>query len=244
MTKQRFGKVFTPAWDRSMTPSNIKSGFKATGLYPYDPHAIPEDAFKPSTASYLPDLDQAEPLATSSPKISVPLRPTFPMAGPSGLSNSNRAGVLSSDESDSTEAACLEDSDEEVLSNDAEVTNTSTFSDLLPTPIKATPKVSNRQKSINSRAVVLKKDLFSKESCINAVISKTNVKVQPANSSKFANGKNTKNRKKESWYCKICREDAMKDMRMCFVCRTYVHEECVGLTKDDKQKFVCPDCEN
>lgn len=34
-----------------MTPSmsNIKSGFRATALFPLDPNAIAEDAFKPST---------------------------------------------------------------------------------------------------------------------------------------------------------------------------------------------------
>jgi hypothetical protein len=54
LTKQRFAKIFTPVWDLCMTPSNIKSGFRATGLYPYDPNAIPEEAFKPSIASELP----------------------------------------------------------------------------------------------------------------------------------------------------------------------------------------------
>jgi hypothetical protein len=37
-----------------MTRSNVKSGFRAAGLYAYDPNAIPEEAFKPSIASELP----------------------------------------------------------------------------------------------------------------------------------------------------------------------------------------------
>lgn len=49
----------------------------------------------------------------------------------------------------------------------------------------------------------------------------------------------------ESWFCFLCGEDVVKDMSLCNGCQRYVHEECVGLTKDDKnEKFVCPDCEN
>lgn len=47
---------------------------------------------------------------------------------------------------------------------------------------------------------------------------------------------------KESWYCLACNEDLKKDMRLCFVCSTYFHEECVGLTKEDKTVFICPNC--
>lgn len=44
----------------------------------------------------------------------------------------------------------------------------------------------------------------------------------------------------ESWYCFICNEDSVSDMRCCIVCQKYVHEICVGLCEDD---FTCPRCE-
>jgi hypothetical protein len=34
-----------------MTASNIMSGFRATGIYPLDPHIIPEEAFAPSAVT-------------------------------------------------------------------------------------------------------------------------------------------------------------------------------------------------
>uniref|UniRef100_A0A6P7GVK5 Uncharacterized protein LOC114343427 n=1 Tax=Diabrotica virgifera virgifera TaxID=50390 RepID=A0A6P7GVK5_DIAVI len=52
ITKQRFGAIFSTVWDKTMTPSNIKSGFSSTGIYPFNPEAIPEIAFAPSTITY------------------------------------------------------------------------------------------------------------------------------------------------------------------------------------------------
>lgn len=55
LTKMRFNKIFTKVWSKCMTPSNIVNGFRATGLYPYDPNVIPEEAFAPSMLTHLPD---------------------------------------------------------------------------------------------------------------------------------------------------------------------------------------------
>ncbi|XP_050500780.1 uncharacterized protein LOC126880769 [Diabrotica virgifera virgifera] len=46
----------------------------------------------------------------------------------------------------------------------------------------------------------------------------------------------------ESWFCHVCNEDRQADMRLCLACGQYMHEECVGLTKHDKDKFICPNC--
>lgn len=43
-----------------MTHSNITSGFKATGLYPFNPQAIPETAFAPSILTEAPAPDGAQ----------------------------------------------------------------------------------------------------------------------------------------------------------------------------------------
>lgn len=36
-----------------MTQSNIVNGFRTTGLYPWDPSAIPEEAFAPSVLTHM-----------------------------------------------------------------------------------------------------------------------------------------------------------------------------------------------
>ncbi|KAK9886274.1 hypothetical protein WA026_015785 [Henosepilachna vigintioctopunctata] len=55
-------------------------------------------------------------------------------------------------------------------------------------------------------------------------------------------GKGHSKKSKNGWYCYVCEEDRIADMRLCFLCLTYVHEECVGLTKEDTDKFVCSRC--
>ncbi|CAB3259083.1 unnamed protein product [Arctia plantaginis] len=54
LKKADFNKIFSQVWPKCMTHTNIVNGFKATGLYPYKPEAIPEEAFAPSVLSEIP----------------------------------------------------------------------------------------------------------------------------------------------------------------------------------------------
>ncbi|XP_044582951.1 MFS-type transporter clz9-like [Cotesia glomerata] len=54
LTKSRFNIILSKVWSKCMTQSNITSGFQATGLYPFNPNAIPEIAFGPSTVTEVP----------------------------------------------------------------------------------------------------------------------------------------------------------------------------------------------
>ena len=40
----------------------------------------------------------------------------------------------------------------------------------------------------------------------------------------------------------VCCEDAVKDIRLWAIYGLYVHEECVGLTKEDTDLFIRPKC--
>nr|CAI5825176.1 unnamed protein product [Callosobruchus analis] len=46
-----------------------------------------------------------------------------------------------------------------------------------------------------------------------------------------------------SWFCRACDEERVSDMRLCNRCKTWYHEDCVGLTKQDKDVFFCQECE-
>ena len=48
LNKVDFWDVFCPTWDKAMVPKNILSGFKNTGISPFDPTAIPESVLSPS----------------------------------------------------------------------------------------------------------------------------------------------------------------------------------------------------
>jgi hypothetical protein len=136
ITKQRFGKI----WDKSVTPSNIKSGFQGTDIYPFDPSAIPEEAFAPSIAT-----------ATSYPQNSEQ-GTSIPQPSTSGEESQIRARFLSSEKSKPVEDAILDSEDENG--------KFTTFTDLLQTHKKKTIGLVNRKLAINSRALVLKKTIF------------------------------------------------------------------------------------
>ena len=40
ITKYQFNEIFSPAWLKSMAPANAISGFKACGIYPFNPKAV------------------------------------------------------------------------------------------------------------------------------------------------------------------------------------------------------------
>ena len=52
VNKARFGKIFTPAWYKAMTPANVINGFKSTGLYPFVKDVIQPEAFAPSDMTF------------------------------------------------------------------------------------------------------------------------------------------------------------------------------------------------
>ncbi|KAJ8889065.1 hypothetical protein PR048_008559 [Dryococelus australis] len=46
--------VFKSAWVKAVIPSDICSTFRTTGIYPFDPTAIPDEAFAPSVLTFQP----------------------------------------------------------------------------------------------------------------------------------------------------------------------------------------------
>jgi hypothetical protein len=55
LTKQRFGKIFNDPWHKAATPANTKEGFQATGLYPFNPSIIPDEASAPRLVTHNED---------------------------------------------------------------------------------------------------------------------------------------------------------------------------------------------
>lgn len=48
INKATWPRIFKKAWEAGITPQNIKSGFRATGIYPLNPSAVPDSAYLPS----------------------------------------------------------------------------------------------------------------------------------------------------------------------------------------------------
>ncbi|XP_074032075.1 uncharacterized protein [Leptinotarsa decemlineata] len=233
LTKARFNIILTTVWSKCMTHSNITSGFRATGLYPFNPHAIPETAFAPSVLSespaLVPDVVDVEnspphvpsrPTASETPQTSTSMQEQRIDNTPKKSSEMFHRMVYGSSSSDDEDNVPL-----------AQVKRAS-FKQLLPTPAKNTEKTPTvRRKAINYRGTPVTKDLFDK----NKIEKKT---------SKMKSTKGAKSRKenRESWYCHACKQEQETAMRMCCKCSKWYHEECVGLTEEDDDDFECPDC--
>lgn len=48
INKARSGKLLSKVWHRSTTSANLISGFRVTGIFPFEPYIIPEEAFAPN----------------------------------------------------------------------------------------------------------------------------------------------------------------------------------------------------
>lgn len=213
LTKQRFGEIFSVVWDKAMTPANIKSGFSATGIFPYNPDAIPEVAFAPSifteeAFNEYPDSIQPNTIRQRTPSPQpgcshkpLPEKPLTLYSKPPFCRKKRARDVYSSSESSGDYTSESEDSlgdlevdlaennsdlDEHNKKNNEDVnghteinrhideannpekmkvarktTPNTSFTEMLETPAKVEKRTKNRKKAINSRALVVKKSVFT-----------------------------------------------------------------------------------
>lgn len=286
ITKFSFGHIFSKVWPKATVASNVISGFRATGIYPYDPTVIPDIAFAPSEITQQKSL-----LDTSIPSTSK----STPFNQQIGQD------IGSSSESSDDDYSLHDTSSSEDFSEPAVSTS---FHNVLITPdLEAKKDKVVRKKSLNYRAQEVTRALFQQDTNVKGKENKTKIgKKNIAQKQKQEQDKNIpgprgiqkkgkmgddqnekrkqnetkiceenigqkqkqdknvpgpsgiqkkkkmcedQNQKKgESWFCYLCQEDVMKDMRLCVACNTYVHEECVGLTAIDKENaFLCPNCD-
>jgi hypothetical protein len=71
LTKANIMEVLGPAYYAALTPENVKAGFKATGIHPFNPEAITEDKLAPSLATAKKTHSQVQhPLQSRKPLTS------------------------------------------------------------------------------------------------------------------------------------------------------------------------------
>lgn len=174
LNKERFGAVFTPVWHKSMTSMNIMRGFEATGIYPYAPEKIPDEAFLPSTLTERPENVTLEELAdefdpddpeeiqmvtqSDGNDSEIRLRNSKETPGPSSI-----AGPPSNE----TPGPSLIPNPPPQHSNSPETSRSSDdsppFSSVLPSPHLPPPKKRQTKKAINYKATLLTRKLFDNE---------------------------------------------------------------------------------
>ncbi|KAJ8941509.1 hypothetical protein NQ314_010378 [Rhamnusium bicolor] len=244
ITKPRFNIIFSKVWSKRMTQENIISGFKATGIFPFNPSTIPEAAFAPSIPSSLHQarIDEDD---DDDDDENIPLARVAENTRQSQEENNKQTNTDGSRE-----------------------LNVS-FHELLETPNKLDDKPkAPRKKSINYKAQLVTRAVFIENltdnvpSTSKAPIKQTtstkslptsssvpstskilSVKLTPITksvpSSRSVAGKQITDSKK----CFLCDSCRVIDMRTCRSCKEWVHDECIGLTLSDDEEFECPKCE-
>lgn len=174
ITKGRFGSILSAVWPKAMSPQNLMAGFRATGIYPFNPNAIPETAFAPSVLTERTtrelNLQQDNPVSENSRNNGadsdwsdsdlVPLSDYLKTPLQTSSSDINQHPAPScSNQPENLELSPVVD---QPLSKDNEILNTSSFTELLPTPEIKTA-ANPRRKAINSSAQVVTRDLFQAE---------------------------------------------------------------------------------
>ncbi|CAG9761001.1 unnamed protein product [Ceutorhynchus assimilis] len=123
---------------------------------------------------------------------------------------------------------------------------------VLITPDMQPVKNKARKQAIHFLAQELKRDIFKDISKKETTTSSKKLNKSQTTSSHKSNKPSkassrksavlpttSKSAAEEVWICSICDIDCVADMRSC---GTWVHEECVGLTKEDKENFICTKC--
>jgi hypothetical protein len=78
--KEHFTYLYSSARQRALTPRNIKAGFKASGLFPFNPDRVLTHIPKPPTTLTIPKTTEAKGGACPQDKILYPaMTPVTPV---------------------------------------------------------------------------------------------------------------------------------------------------------------------
>lgn len=157
ITRLNFPDVFTPAWARSMTQSNMTSGFRATGIYPFNPNVIPQEAFASSTVTELPPPELNNHQSAGLPDINQPSTSSDTVAS-CGLLNQPTTPLASS--SDPDDPPCVNRDDCSPSNETYSYKSSSSFVELLPTPKRKRKTTRMIRPAMNLRGIELKINLF------------------------------------------------------------------------------------
>ncbi|XP_046975202.1 uncharacterized protein LOC124541391 [Vanessa cardui] len=147
LNKTSFNFILSQVWPKCMTINNIVNGFRATELYPFNPDAIPEEAFAPSVLSEFPNPTTGENVeAADSREVCV----AEESEGSSCTDTENLPLSLLSSK------YCSETPQKE----ENHIETKSEIHEFLPTPKFKISQSASRKKSLNYKAQEVTKDLF------------------------------------------------------------------------------------
>ncbi|CAK1599674.1 unnamed protein product [Parnassius mnemosyne] len=207
-------------------------------MYPFNPDRIPECAYAPSIPTHLSEA--GEPESNSDENNAASIINAASVLNDESFSYEDNVPLIlfQSNEQQNVLSSYIRDEPAPLASLNINEAGNVSFTDMMKTPEKNSSNKSQRRKTINSLAQHLTRSMFAK---INPTVVNTPSSIKASHP-----GKRRKQATKQaqSWCCFLCKEDRVADMRLCKCSGVYVHEECVGLTAEDKERYMCPKCEN
>ncbi|CAH1995171.1 unnamed protein product [Acanthoscelides obtectus] len=168
-----------------MTIRNIQSGFRSTGIFPFDPDVVPETAFAPSTLTHkdIPEVMDGEPESYNSSDDDLPLGYFLKNHNPSTrMKIEEKSGAGCSHWTDQQTSAITSDTNKKINILNTTIIKTKmqdsvnkgakcsapeknlNFSDILKTPDMGTVKSRPKRKALNYKAQLLKREIFTEHS--------------------------------------------------------------------------------
>lgn len=186
LNKTSFNVILSQVWPKCMTINNIANGFRATGLYPYNPDAIPEEAFAPSLLSELPNPTNSENIAALS------YEPEEQDISTANVEDSDGSAT----DTENLPLSLLSNANNPNAETPHKIDNQPTTCEIhefLPTPKFKVAASAPRKKSLNYRAQEVTKDLFGDKanSTSQITVPSSTVEAVPGTSSMIKINKKT-----------------------------------------------------
>ncbi|CAH1968190.1 unnamed protein product [Acanthoscelides obtectus] len=256
--------------------SNILSGFRSTGIHPYNPDIFTDDDFlcsavtdremtselqkqdvssitSPSVAAKVPSDSTTVALpSTSTVRQSEPSTSASVFTNETAAPRINSPSILTAEESEQANTIPRRSAEIASTSNVLDMTTVDSDSGhtpkiVLPQTIRPFPKATSRKSLRRGRQPGKTKILTKTPEKLDQddnQVTETDLEEEPKYDDSSDSPWDEVPDVTDNWFCFICGEDKVMDMRLCAVCGKYVHEMCVGLSKDDKEQFICPNCSN
>lgn len=244
-------KLFSGAYLKGATPANAISGFRASGIHPFNSHIIGDEHFAPSevyqvnasniiteTNANKQDDDDVTTVNENTTENDTPSHTDFIRDVPPNVLSGSSLPVATSNEK-----------------NNQYVQNIQCDNSILQEirPIPAATKNRNvpgrkQQKSEILTSTPIKmaqkeKEEAAKKKCVFDSPGPSNVKKRKTTRAKAGPSRNKENKKRD-FFCTVCKEQyinpPIEDWIQCDDCREWTHEACSSYS--GRGSYFCDDC--